>query len=105
MLILASASPRRQELLRNAGIDFIVQASDIPEVPLPGERPNIFAERVAREKARAVYQLRPGNYVLGADTVVIVDDQILNKPEDVQDAARMLRLLSDRSHLVTTAVC
>jgi|SRR5581483_4190215 len=105
MMILASASPRRQELLRNAGIEFIVQPSDIPEVPLPGELPNVFAERVAREKARTVHQLRPGNYVLGADTVVIVDDHILNKPEDAQDAARMLRLLSGRSHLVTTAVC
>ena len=105
MLILASASPRRQELLRNAGIEFIVQPSDIPEIPLPGELPQIFAERVAREKARTVHQRRPGNYVLGADTVVIVDDHILNKPGDVQDAARMLRLLSGRSHLVTTAAC
>jgi len=105
MLILASASPRRQELLRNAGVEFRVQPSDIPEVPLPGETPQVFAERVAREKARTVYQRNPGEYVLAADTVVIVDDQILNKPEDAQDAARMLRLLSGRSHLVTTAVC
>jgi nucleoside triphosphate pyrophosphatase len=105
MLILASASPRRQELLRNAGVEFVVQPSDIPEVPLPGEAPQVFAERVAREKARTVYQRNLGEFVLAADTVVIVDDQILNKPENAQDAARMLRLLSGRSHLVTTAVC
>lgn len=105
MLVLASASPRRQELLRNAGIEFLVQPSDIPEVPLPGELPQVFAERVAREKALAVYQQRRRHYVLSADTVVIVDEHILNKPEDAQDAARMLRLLSARAHLVTTAVC
>jgi len=105
MLILASASPRRQELLRNAGVEFVVQPSDIPEVPLPEEAPQVFAERVAREKARTVYQRNPGQYVLAADTVVIVDDHILNKPENAQDAARMLRLLSGRSHLVTTAAC
>ncbi len=105
MLILASASPRRQELLRNAGIEFMVQPADVPEIPQPGEPPQIFAERVARDKARTIHRQRPGDFVLGADTVVIVDKHILNKPEDSQDAARMLRLLSGRSHLVTTAVC
>ena len=105
MLILASASPRRQDLLRNAGIEFIVQPSNVPEVPLSGELPQVFAERVAREKARTVHAQHPRDFVLGADTVVIVDEHILNKPEDAKDAARMLRLLSDRSHLVTTAVC
>ncbi|HZU41414.1 MAG TPA: Maf family protein [Terriglobales bacterium] len=105
MLILASASPRRQELLRNAGIEFLVQPSEIPEVPLQGEAPQVFAERVAREKARTVYQRNSGAFVLSADTVVIVDEHILNKPEDALDAARMLRMLSGRGHLVTTAVC
>ena len=105
MLILASASPRRQELLRNAGINFVVQPADIPEVPQPGEAPQTFAERVARDKARTVHRRRPGDFVLGADTVVIVDEHILNKPESAQDATRMLRLLSGRSHLVMTAVC
>ncbi len=105
MLILASASPRRQELLRNAGVDFVVQPSQIPEVPLPAEKPQVFAERIAQEKARTVYQRNRGEYVLSADTVVIVDEHILNKPEDALDAARMLRMLSGRAHLVTTAVC
>ncbi len=105
MLILASASPRRQELLRNAGIDFLVQPADVPEIPQPGEASQAFAERVARDKARTIHHQRPGDYVLGADTVVIVDKHILNKPENAHDAARMLRLLSGRSHLVTTAIC
>jgi septum formation protein len=105
MLILASASPRRQELLRNAGINFVVQPADIPEVPQPGEAPQTFAERVARDKARTVHRQRPDDFVLGADTVVIVDEHILNKPESAQDATRMLRLLSGRCHLVMTAVC
>ena len=105
MLVLASASPRRQELLRNAGIPFVIQPSDIPEIPLPGESPQIFAERLAREKALAVLQQRPKDTVLGADTVVLVDGQILGKPSDPEDAARMLRLLSGRSHRVITGVC
>jgi len=105
MLVLASASPRRQELLRNAGIPFVVQPTDIPEIPQPGEGPRAFAERMAREKALAVFRLWPDDVVLGADTIVIVDAQILGKPRDTADAARMLRLLSDRQHQVLTAVC
>jgi septum formation protein len=105
MLVLASASPRRQELLRNAGIEFTVQAPDIPEVPLADEPPRSFAERMAREKALAVFRSQPNEVVLGADTIVVVDDQILGKPRDVADAARMLRLLSGRTHTVTTGVC
>lgn len=104
-LILASASPRRQELLTNAGIAFIVRPSDIPEVPLANESPVAFAERMAREKARVVLDSSPGSVVLAADTVVAVGDQILGKPENDEDAARMLRLLSGREHSVTTAVC
>jgi septum formation protein len=105
MLVLASASPRRQELLRNAGIPFEVQPTQIAEDPLPGEGAKDCAERLAREKALAVAQLRPQDFVLGADTVVVIDDQILGKPADSADAARMLRLLSGREHQVITGIC
>jgi septum formation protein len=105
MLVLASASPRRQELLRNAGIEFTVQAADLAEIPLANELPRIFAERMAREKALAVFRSRPNDVVLGADTIVVVKGQILGKPRDEADAARMLRLLSGRTHTVTTGVC
>ena len=105
MLVLASASPRRQELLRNAGIAFEVQPADIDEAPLPGENPRECAERLAREKALAVWKTRPHEVVLGADTVVVIDGSILNKPADLSDAARMLHLLSGRTHEVITGVC
>lgn len=105
MLVLASASPRRQELLRNAGIEFVVHPADIPEDPLPGESPHACAERLAREKAGKVSQQRPRDVILGADTVVFVDGQMLAKPSDHADAARMLRLLSGRTHQVITGVC
>ncbi len=105
MLVLASASPRRQELLRNAGIPFEVQPAHIPEDPLPGEQAKDCAERLASEKALAVAKQRPRDIVLGADTVVVVDGQILGKPMDAADAARMLRLLSGREHQVITGVC
>jgi septum formation protein len=105
MLVLASASPRRQELLHNAGIAFETQPADIPEDPLPGEFAKSCAERLARDKAVAVARLRPGDTVLGADTVVAIDDQILGKPVDASDATRMLGLLSGRTHQVITGVC
>src|SRR5207253_11327517 len=104
-LVLASASPRRQGILRNAGIPFVVHATNIPETPRQGERPRNCAERLARDKARAVFHHRPDDFVLGADTIVVVDDRILGKPRDESDAARMLRLLSGRTHHVITAVC
>jgi septum formation protein len=104
-LVLASASPRRRELLKNAGIPFIVQPSEIPELPRVGEAPQAFAERLAREKALDVFRRRPQDFVLGADTIVIVDGQILGKPRDAGDAARMLRLLAGRTHQVITGVC
>jgi septum formation protein len=104
-LVLASASPRRRELLQNAGIPFIIHASKIPELPREGEAPQACAERLAREKALDVFRQRPQDFVLGADTIVIVDGQILGKPHDEVDAARMLRLLSGRTHQVTTGVC
>lgn len=105
MLVLASASPRRQELLRNVGIPFEVQPADIPEDTLPGEFAKDCAERLAREKTLAVARTRPNDAVLGADTVVVVDRQILGKPSDAADATRMLRALSGREHQVITGVC
>ena len=105
MLVLASASPRRQELLRSAGITFEVQPAHIPEDPLPGEAAKECAERLAGEKALAVARRRPHDIVLGADTVVVVDGQLLGKPTDAADAARMLRLVSGREHRVITGVC
>jgi septum formation protein len=108
MLVLASASPRRQELLRNAGIPFAVQPADIPEVRRQGEAPGDFAMRLAREKAWAVFQqlsTPAGTLVLGADTIVVVDNEVLGKPTGPEDAFRMLRLLSGRWHQVITGVC
>ena len=105
MLVLASASPRRQEILRNAGIPFVVQPSDVPEIPQDGEGAKAYAERLAREKALAISHLRPNDIILGADTVVVVNNQILEKPNDAADAVRMLRLLSDKTHEVITGVC
>ena len=105
MLVLASASPRRQEILRNAGIPFVVQPSDVPEIPQDGEGPKAYAERLAREKALAISHLRPNDIILGADTVVVVNNQMLEKPNDAADAVRMLRLLSNKTHEVITGVC
>lgn len=104
MLVLASRSPRRQEILANAGIPFSVRPADVDETPLPGEPPRDHAVRLAREKAMAV-QARPGEVVLGADTIVVVDGEILGKPSSPADAVRMLALLSGRIHEVVTGVC
>jgi septum formation protein len=104
-IILASASPRRQDLLKNAGIAFEVHAANIAEVPHAGETPVAFAERMAQEKARVVSALLPGRIILAADTVVAVQNEILGKPANTEDASRMLRLLSERIHAVTTGVC
>lgn len=104
-IILASASPRRQELLRNAGISFTLCPADLPEVQRPGEAPKEFAERMALEKAGAARLPSADDVILAADTVVVVDGQVLGKPENHADAARMLRLLSGRTHEVITGVC
>jgi len=104
-LVLASSSPRRAELLRNAGIPFSICAVDVSEARRPQEWPEDYVRRVATEKAQAALARNPGRFVLGADTVVIVDGQTLGKPSDAQDASRMLHLLSAGSHLVTTGVC
>ena len=103
-LILASSSPRRQELLREIGIPFQVHAANINEDQIAGEPPIDYALRLAREKAEAVAAKYPQSYVLGADTIVVLNGEVLGKPKDHADAARMLRLLSGRSHEVTTAV-
>jgi septum formation protein len=105
MLILASASPRRQELLRNTGISFEVLPADIVETPLELEGARQCAERLARKKALAVARQRPNDCVLGVDTVVTIDNEILGKPTDAADAKRMLRMLSGRCHQVVTGVC
>jgi septum formation protein len=104
MLILASASPRRRELLLSAGIPHVVQPTHVPERIEPGESPAAFVRRLAHEKAAAARRA-PGDIVLGADTAVVVEGQVLGKPEDDGDAARMLRLLSGRSHIVHTGIC
>ncbi len=106
MLILASASPRRRELLAQAGFTFEVRAAHLNEDPRPEEDPIAYVTRLAREKAQAVFDAG-GNaeaVVLGADTTVTLDNHMLGKPEDAADAARMLRLLSGRTHRVITGV-
>jgi septum formation protein len=104
MLILASRSPRRQEILRAAGIPFEVRWTDVDEARLPGEDAWQCAKRLATEKAKAI-RAEPGEIVLGADTIVLAGDEVLGKPADPDDAARMLRLLSGRLHLVITGIC
>jgi septum formation protein len=99
-LVLASGSPRRHELLRQLGLDFEAVAPDVDETPLPGERPIDLVRRLADAKARVV----EGDPVVAADTTVEVDGEILGKPVDADDARRMLRRLSGRSHKVHTGV-
>ena len=109
MLILASASPRRQELLRNALIPFSVHPPNVPEEHRPGETPEACVRRLAREKASSVAQHANGDHpILAADTEVVVDlknGTPLGKPCNADDAARMLQMLSGRSHYVITGVC
>jgi septum formation protein len=103
-LILASASPRRAELLRSAGFAFEVAPAEVDETPIPDEAPEPYALRVARDKAAKAVGRAPDGAVLAADTVVVVDGQILGKPVDLADAERMLCLLSGGTHQVHTAV-
>lgn len=100
--VLASASPRRQQILRAAGIPFIARPADVIEALLPDESPEALVKRLAEAKARAVW--RDGELVLGADTVVVIDKTILGKPADEDEARRMLRLLSGRTHRVLTGI-
>ncbi len=102
-LILASASPRRRQLLHEAGVAFTVIPSNTAEELRPNESPEEYALRVAWEKAQDVAARHPGSWVLGADTIVAVDGLVLGKPKDAADGLRMLRLLSGRAHHVITA--
>jgi septum formation protein len=101
---LASASPRRAELLRAAGVAFDVQPAQVDESIHDNESPETYVRRVAVAKARAVHQQAPERVVLAADTTVVIDGAILGKPLDAGDARRMLRLLAGRRHEVMTAV-
>ncbi len=103
-LVLASASPRRRELLASAGLAFEVHPADVDESPLEGEEPAACIERVTRAKAASVASRRPESTVIAADTGVLVDGVMLGKPSDATDARRMLRLLSGRAHEVWTGV-
>jgi septum formation protein len=104
-LVLASASPRRKELLSILGIPFAVIPSSIDETPSTGEAPETFVVRMAKEKCAEVASRVTHSVVLSADTVVTIDGEILGKPVDFSDAATMLRKLSGRDHWVYTAVC
>jgi septum formation protein len=107
MLYLASQSPRRRQLLEQIGIRFDTVDVEVPEVRAPGEPPADYVSRVAREKAGAgLLKLAgvPGAVVLGADTEVVLDDEVFGKPADVAHAAAMLRRLSGRSHKTISAV-
>lgn len=103
-LVLASASPRRAEILRNVGWPFEALAANIDESRQEDEDARAYVERVARSKAENVRLRLPGATVVGADTVVVVDGEILGKPRDQEDAGRMLRLLQGRGHDVLTGV-
>lgn len=103
-LVLASSSPRRTEILTAVGWPFEAQAAHIDETRLEGESPEDFVSRLAREKAERVASTRLFGLVLGADTTVVVDGHVLEKPRDEEDARRMLRLMSERRHEVLTGV-
>jgi septum formation protein len=103
-VILASQSPRRRELLTLVGITHEVRPADIDEAYLPGEVPSEHAERLARGKCAVIAEREPDALVIGSDTIVVVDGEVLGKPKDEGDAAHMLRRLSGRSHIVVTAV-
>jgi septum formation protein len=104
MLILASASPRRAELLTTAGIQFEPLPVQVDETQRDAESPYDHVRRLAEEKARMALARRSDAVVLGADTVVVIDERILGKPKDPEDAAAMLRALAGRSHEVLTGV-
>ncbi len=112
-MILASQSPRRIELMREAGYDITVMPADIDETPLADESPLQLVERLATAKAKAVAHARtlagnangPDETIVAADTIVAIDGEKLGKPRDAQDAQAMLRRLSGRSHQVATGVC
>ena len=103
-VVLASSSPRRRDLLSLIGIRHTVSPADTDESLRVGELPEAYAERLARAKAETVANSTPDALIIGADTIFVIDDQVLGKPKDVGDAVRMLGILSGRSHAVMTAV-
>ena len=103
-IILASGSPRRSEIMESVGWKFTKDVPDIDETEFPGELPDVYVQRLARTKAEAIAERHPGEMVLGADTTVVIDDQIIGKPSDAADAKRMLTMLSGRWHEVLTGV-
>jgi septum formation protein len=104
-IVLASQSPRRRDLLALIGIPHTVRPADIDESVLPGEHPLQYVERLARAKADRIVSFEPEALVIAADTIVVIDDRILNKPTDRSDARQMLGTLQGRTHQVYTAVC
>jgi septum formation protein len=103
-IILASKSPRRKDLLRQVGLDFRVDPAEVDERVLPNEVPEGYAVRVALEKARLTASRTGSGIVIAADTIVVIDDEILGKPEDAQHAERMLKRLSGKAHRVITGL-
>ncbi|MDF1597521.1 MAG: Maf family protein [Acidimicrobiia bacterium] len=104
MLLLASGSPRRSELLDLLGVSYIIESPSIDETPVPGECPERTVRRLAAAKGAAAAALHPDRWVLSADTVVALDDRVLGKPINGPDAVAMLRFLSGRSHQVFTGI-
>lgn len=104
MLVLASKSPRRGEILSQAGIPFTVRTAAIDETPFEGERPGPYVRRLAEAKAHAI-PAAAGEIILAADTTVVAAGEILGKPEDADDARRMLHILAGRRHEVLTGIC
>jgi septum formation protein len=102
--ILASSSPRRKELLASIRLDFDVIASHIPEVRGDGEAPEEYVARLSREKASAIAEQHPDRWVIAADTTVLLGDELLEKPIDANDAARMLAAIAGKTHIVYTGV-
>lgn len=103
-LILASGSPRRSEILNFVGWEFEKQVADVDETEFPGEKPADYVKRLAIKKAAAVAGSFGNNFVLGADTIVVIDGEIIGKPVDLDDAGKMIRKLSGRWHEVLTGV-
>ncbi len=103
-LILASGSPRRAEILNFVGWEFEKHVADVDETEFPAEKPDAYVQRLAREKAEAVAAHYENALILGADTIVVIENQIIGKPKDLDDARRMLRILSGKRHEVFTGV-
>lgn len=102
--ILASASPRRRELLASIGLEFDVLPSHVPEVHQEGEAPEEYVARLSRDKAHALAQQHPSRWVVAADTTVLLGEQLLEKPVDTKDAERMLATIAGKTHIVYTGV-